>query len=380
MKLGANIVQNVAEDLLAEATAGVMESISPTQITARQKPKRKVSFRAAWRMTRRGVLSLLNVDIISDNAIESAAKRYPKISALSGFFKKAVNNPWARFCFTAGLILASAMALGFSPAIGCMAVGVSYTIKAASNYAFFAIKKILQRTVFRKKRAAKVPDKKEKNNGSFAKRCLRSFCKAAFGAGQKNPYMNALDVVMTFASGILLLPISVHLQSWLGGVFSARLGGAVSAKAALNSTSSAATRIVEEAGMQRAAQASGGHLARNIVQRAAEQEAGMASGGVLRRVLTLLGALPERAGGIAAQSTVKALGGNLAKKYGPQLGEEIAQESGQIIGAAAMQSVLPVTSGMAGRMAQTQEMEIDLAILPWREIVKFQLATQRGGR
>lgn len=198
-----------------------------------------------------------------------------------------INNPVSRFCLTAGVIVGCAMGIGFSPVVGITTVVTAYAIKTGSAYGMMALKHGIEKVLKRKNSAEKTGAvKKEKFSWQ---KFRQSFVAAAFGVGQKNPYMNALDIVMTIASGVLLMPTMAQFSHWLGGALSAR--PAISPRVGIGNAARVAALSEESMVVSAASQST--------------RQAGLVLSGV-----------GERAYSVASQGTVKFLGGRFAQRYG----------------------------------------------------------------
>ncbi len=330
-RIGAELTNTFVDDILSEATVDSwdsfhkrFESFVDTVTFGKGNAARVEKFlkEKIFHPIRKTALREIPMPKkIKQRASESLQTRIGRIGRNACL--TAINHPAARFVATAGIIAGITMAIGFPPLAAATTIAAAYAIKIASAYAFMGIKYAWKK--LRKKGGANLSDKKQSSSRVEKFRAaMRNVSEVAFGVGQKNPYLNLLDVVMTVTSGVLLIPTCAQLNIWIANALRAAPPASGTGQV-LSSAGVAQLSEAAEQGMVRNASAGAMRQAgRQAVAGLAEQEILAVSRGMVPRMVSALAALPERIFGVFGQGTIKYLGGNLARKYAPDLTDDAA--------------------------------------------------------
>ncbi|TAH34036.1 MAG: hypothetical protein EYC62_05900 [Alphaproteobacteria bacterium] len=345
-RVGAELANTLVDEVLSEATVDFWDKVKEKAIrlidtiTFKRGTGAKIEQVLKSKVVgpaKRWALQEIPVpEKIARRARESSQTRMGRIIFNSALF--AVNHPVPRFVITAGLLAGITLALGFAPMVIPTTLAAAYAIKITSAYAFMAAKHGIEKWRNRNKPAEKTKPPRKLTVREKSRTAIDSLCEVAFGKGQKNPYLNIMDIVMTVTSGVLLLPTCAHLNQWITQAL--RAPQRASAESIAQSAGLTQVGEAAESGMVRQM---GGETARQVGRQMAvrglQAEGTAVSHSFLSRLATAASAIPERGFGVVGQGTIKYFGGGLARKYAPEFADEAAMG---VAAAAGFAWIIPV--------------------------------------
>lgn len=348
-RVGAELANTLMDEVLSEATVDFWDGVKDktlrlidtitfhrgTGAKIEQFVKSKIIAPAKYW----GMKQVPVPQMIRRRAKESTPSRARRMIANAALY--SVNHPVPRFAITAGLIAGVTVGVGFTPAVVPTVLAAAYAIKISSAYIFMGLKFGYKK--WRNRKAPK-PEIKSAQKLSVREKCravVNSLCEVAFNKGQKNPYLNILDIVMTVTSGVLLIPTCAQLNGWV-------------ARALSTPQKSAAEGIAQSAGLTQVGEAAESGIARQmggetmrqtgrqLAVRAVQNEGVAVSQSLVSRLATMASAIPERGFGVVGQGTIKYFGGGLARKYAPEFADEAAMGVAAVAGAAGFAKIIPL--------------------------------------
>lgn len=234
-------------------------------------------------------------------ALIALTARYRSLGMARQNLVRGINNPIARNLAIAALIMGAAAAVGYGwPVMVATAVG-AFGLKLAAAEAVGALAWTWRRYVRRD--CVKTSSLVVLWRQASLRQLPQHVCRVTFSTAQKNTTLNALDMMLTVCSGVLLLPLVAQIQT----SFLQNIGG----RAAVRGVGRPASNLLLSETIM-AAETATPPMLRSTGLAVVEQSAAARIG--WGRVMQLVQDLPERLLTTGEQAATKVLGHQLARQ------------------------------------------------------------------